>query len=229
MLIKHISTKKVVIVDFEDIPFNRLFLEESLQQINAIFNFKGAEIINKKENQPMFLYTMGTITDDDSRELITKIEIERRKIVIEVEGDSAFSDKVYKRLHDVLLVIKGAPQEKLVPFIQSYESLIIAEMNISADDLLEPRLLSFIRGPLLDQTDSELANPTMNHYSLRFRLDYFLTDEKMKEYKITISPKTFSIGPREGTLLEEQIFLSEAPLNTETHKTILERIEEIYS
>jgi len=229
MEIRHISTKKIIIVQFEQLPFNYLVLDETAKLINDVFHFKGIELLPKADEQPLFLFSMGTLADDKDNGLITKIEIERRRILIEVDGDSKFADSVHTRLREVFQEIEGPPKVEMDTIIESYDSLIISQLDFHANQLIEPGLISIINGPLVDESKSDIAFSKMNHFILRFRMDYFISDEKMKEYKVTISPKVFSLGPRDGTLLSEQLFLSEAPLDTATHVEILKRIEAHYS
>ena len=50
-----------------------------------------------------------------------------------------------------------------------------------------------------------------------------------KDYRITLSRKEFLIGPRDGTALDEQIFVSKAPVDTDTHLVLLDELEALYS
>lgn len=229
MNIKHIDSTIIVLVEFDEIPFNRLLLDTSIELINSKFNFKSIEPAFKPDNQPILLCVLGSFEKPGGVGIINKVEIEHRKLVISVEGDTEFAESVLSKLGEIFSELNEYDDVKeLHPVTQTYESVIIANLDFHALELIDTRIKDFVSGEFLSKADLNIAKAAMNHFSLKFRIDYILSEKDLKKYKITVAPKTFTLGPRDGTRIDDQAFISQAPLKTEVHKEILKTIEKMY-
>lgn len=230
MEIRYTNTTLVTLVEFEEIPFLKLLLKSTIQALGDLFQFKRIDARKKEGENPVIFCELGEFVFEDDSYVIKRMEIGRRKIIIEVEGDSHIAKEVFKAFRSLLMDMSDIDSsDYLSPVIQSVESAIIAKLDFHAKGLIHPNLRDFIDDAVLDKVSTEYGKATLNYFSQKFRFDYLLYDESLVEKRITLSPKTFSVEPRDGTALEDQVFISEAPVDTDVHIQLLKELESRFS
>jgi hypothetical protein len=229
MDVKKINSTLVTLVHFDQIPFFKLLHGSNLQKIQKLYQFKNVEVKPNQRNQPTILFQLGLYKNKTEELNVHRIEIEERKIVIEIDGHSSDAIAIYSQIRELMRGISAEyDDEFLQPIVQSKESLIIAKLDFHANILVHPKLLSFVNTKVIESAVIEYGQPRPKIHSIAFRIDYLSSEETLKDYRITLSPKEFSLSPRDGTSLDEQIFISKAPINTDAHLGLLEEVEDIY-
>ncbi|MFH1928295.1 MAG: hypothetical protein ABIK79_09030 [Chloroflexota bacterium] len=227
MEIRNRNSLLVSLFEFDQIPFSRLLHNSSLSHIQNMYEFQGVEIKQNPNGQPVVAFHIGVYSDDKG--VIKRIELEERRILIEVDGSSNIADAILDEIKEYFCKLAACVEENfLSPVVQSRESVIGAKMGFHANNLVHQKLLDFVNNRVVEEANMEQGNAISNFHGVMFRLDYIPTEEKLKDYRITLSRKEFSLGPRDGTSLDERIFISKAPVDTSTHIQLLEEIEAIY-
>ena len=228
MQVIKINSIQINLLEFDWIPFNLLVTQSVIADFQSRFNFSAAELRANQNNQTIIAFAAGIFSDANERYSIPRVEIEERKIVIEVEGHSKVADKVFSEATKYMMDLSGKTNDAPV-VVQTKESIIIAKMNISANNLVDSKLLEFMNTKVTDSSHLPQGKAIGSLHTVAFRLDYTPIDDKLKDYRINLTRKEFSIGPRDGTALSEQVFISRAPVDTDKHLALIEGIEEIYS
>jgi len=231
MEIKRINSILINLVEFDRIPLYKILQASGATDIQAKYNFSSVEINNNPQNQPKIIFLLGTYNNQTNTQefIIKRLEIEERKIVIDVDGASQIADDFFIDFIEYLKKLSGNENFDLPIVVQSRESEIVSKLKFSAANLISPKLLKYIETSVVDKAHHPQGKAVANLAAVAFRIDYISTDEKLKDYRISLSRKEFLIAPRDGTPLDEQIFVSKVPVDTSTHLAILEELEEIYS
>lgn len=227
MEIRNRISTQICLFEFDQIPFSRLLHESSLSYIKEMYEFQGVEIKQNPNGLPIIAFQIGVHAGDKGT--IKRVEIEERRMLIEVDGPSSVADEILNELRKYFCELSDCiVDDFLVPVIQARESVIIAKLGFHARELVHPKLLDFVENRVVEDASLKQGDAISNINNVIFRLDYSPKKEKLKDYRITLSRKEFSIGPRDGTSLDEKIFISKAPVDTNTHLKLLEEIESIY-
>jgi hypothetical protein len=227
MKIIRINSMLVLILEFDQIPITELAFGTP-QYIKDTLQFRSVQV-KEEQGRPSISYRNGRYNSDDKKISVKRVNVDERKILIEVDGPSSNADQIWMLLKKQFRQLTDPEVYNDKPVIRSRESVLIAQMDVEAKDLIHPGLLKTIENEVLDASSREYANADFSYFQIAARLDYLITDQIMKEYRIDITPKVFTLEPRDGTALEDRIFLSRAPVDTPSHISILEKIESQFS
>ncbi len=230
MKVQKTSISLISIVEFENIPIMTLLSSDKMTQIQRAYNFGAVEPHpGSLQNLPTIRFSYGSKLASNQRDVpILKFEIDPRKIVVEVEGTSDEAEEIYETLlSDVIEMVPETKGLDFTPVIFSFESIIVAQMDFHASKLINPLLSDFIDEDVQQSVSRDLGDAIVNVDKLILRCDYPSPDPILTEYQINLVRKEFSIFPREGTPLKDQKYVSRAPIRTEEHIKLLEKMEKI--
>lgn len=231
MDIKDQSITQIILVKHDQIPINRLRHSTNLEVLSNMFNFTRADGGEAPGGRKLVLLEEGIFERDDEspRLSIDRLLIEDRKIQIQMEGTSGDSQLVFAELKSLFGNLKDLVEnEYLQPVVMTFESTITARLEIPFAKLLSAQLVSFVSGKLTDLTSDELAETRIALSNLSFDIDYQPRGEELGKHRITLSRKKFVVEPRAGYPPEEQVYVSQAPLDSKSHLELLSELERIF-
>lgn len=230
MEIQKITTSYIVLVHHYELPFLKLASGKNLESLAKAFNFREAEVsqdANTRNINKLLLKNGVFYSSDESQVAISGLEIEDRKIVINTESSSKYSEELYVNLVSLLKELADFPKESFLdPIIIAHESQIIANLQFHVSSLLSEDYLEFIQSNVFSSTSTDLADVNINPLILAFEVDFIVKDNTLNQHRIGLSRKQFSVQPAIGHPVDDQVFYSSAPVDTETHLTLLEELEE---
>jgi len=226
MNIQSTNITQVYLTRFGEIPFNKLMHRRYLDQLIKVFQFSQAEVAQIDGGNSAILCVHGIHKNDNGEQIINKLELQDRKLIIQVDGSSEDANEAFAILTDFLAdLAKQTNGSYLEPIVKAEESRIAAHLDFSFGALLSPTYLSFVESTVVNKASSDVVEAAISPASLRFRLTYLVKDHSLSDYKIGLSPKEFALEPKQGFPLSDQIFYSKAPFDTNTHIRLLEELE----
>lgn len=227
MEIKQLLVTSINLVQLSESPFLRLLNKGKINAVAQAFQFEhDASIHQEAGGAPRLRLQNGLHTFEDGRELtIPRLDVQPRKIVLELTGSSEDARLVYVALADVLEDIIAAPKEKLLsPILHTEETIVTSHLAFPAEALFVKELLAATMATASEaSTDEFTAHARPGR--ITFEVDYLPTDLTFSESRIGLTRKEISIGPKIGFPLEEQVYQSNAPLDTNAHIAFLEMLE----
>lgn len=229
MNIHGLKITQILLVRFDEIPLAKLVNRRYLERLKSLFEFSNIDIVQDAEN--IIILCRHGIHEDNGDEIpVVRLELQQRKIVYELEAPSERADPFFQHLAEFLADVAGrTDDEYLRPIVKSEESEIIAQLDFSIESLLSPAFFQFVQSEVVDKAASDMADVSISPTSLKFLVEYFPKDESLAEYRIGLSRKEFTVEPRVGYPLAEQIYYSKAPIDTNSHIELLEELEKRFS
>jgi len=206
MKIVNIKSLLILILELDQIPVTEMVFEAPEYLLN-ILQFRSTQIKEEK-GKPVILFENGKYQDNEIEIYVKKIEVDERKIIIEVSGNSSNADKIWEVLDDQFKRLADVDMYNNQPVIRSRESVIVANLDINAKNLIHPDLLKIMDNKVVKDASQNYADAVFSYFRIAARLDFLQKEERLKEYRVDITPKIFTIEPRDGTPLEKNMFLS---------------------
>ena len=230
--IRELKNVQIRIFPADEIYFQGILRTSSIKVILEKYSFKSVPTVPEGIPIPIRViqFENGEFGYKNKNYLVTRLAIEERRIIIEIEAKSGISDAFFRELHDLLLGLdlrETKPTYK--PLLKSEETTCVTELDFS--------MLEFCKGTTLSQFQEKLVKHTPSHgsklnayiRSIRFRIGFLTLPLELKERRITLSDKEFILEVREKTSPEDKIFLSSSPTDTETHIMLLKELEKLIS
>jgi len=228
MEIRRTTIHQVYLLRFDEIPLLKLLHPAGVKSLSGLFGFAQSGVAQDQSGAPMVNLQLGAYQHEGVDISITRLSIEDRRILLDVEGTSEQADKITEGLREHLRSVSGRADEQfLKSIVKAQESEIVAQLEFSADQLLSEHLLRFVGENLIPATSSDLATSSAKLGAVLFVVQYDPHGVALDDFRISLSRKEFSIGPRPGSPLEERTYVSKAPVDTATHLSLLATLESI--
>lgn len=220
----------IVLVHHYEIPILKLASGKNLQKFATSFNFQQADAVQDGNtgNVGAILFRFGVFRSSDGKDItINRLNIEIRKILFEIDASSQYAEEIYREVKSLLADYADTDKEDfLEPIVIADESQLIVKLNFSIDRLIAPKYLGFVQKFLPDLARSEYADAKITPSKVEFTIEYDEKNRHLRDRRITLSRKEFSVQPAIGYLLDEQIYFSKAPFDTYAHIQLLSDLEE---
>ena len=212
----------------DDLRLSTISIKPIQDAIQALFSFQSSAIGTPMATfgevpltfPPGVVFNTGVWKSPENKFVsIRFLHFEPRRIVIDVGGSSDALTSIYEQLELLLISIQTVDG---LPLIRKPES-VLDYSEISARfpfslDVIIPRPLRKLLSGLAKE--SALV-PTMITQS-------FSSGQQLTGTAIFGDPHAFTLAPRVGTRLEDHIYFSGAPLDSEAHLNYLNELEEIF-
>jgi len=200
------------------LPLARLQLESSLQRLKERYRFTGTAAA---PGVPL-LASAGEFLPHGSTSPVPvqQVAFVSNAIEVQVSGDTKTAEELHRDLRAFLAEISGGQKPSFPEYAMSVQTLAIVRLGIPVEALFSDKLNRYMTNvaiPAFKLADAEL------HVQLA-RLQWvvnYTRDATDYHYE----PKLFTLEPRFGTRLSDQIYYTQSPTDSETHLRLLEEIE----
>ena len=220
--------KHITLVHHNEIPLIKLISGKNLSDFAELFGFRESGAVQDPTGNVIGAqFRFGIFLNKDGHEFaINRLMIEERKIQVDLEGRSDFANEFYSHIVNSLVKLSETTDSSTIqPIVVAYESELIARLDFIVYQLLAPDFLAFVNSTVSNKATSEQAVARVTPSSIKFLIDYSVEDNYLTDHGILLSRKEFSVQPAIGHPIDEQIFYSKAPFDTDTHINILEELE----
>jgi hypothetical protein len=224
-----IKSHHVYLVHHNEVPLAKLIAGTNPQALAKLFNFNQVQVIQEplSTNAIGIQFSYGVFTNSSMQEIpIPNLQLEERRVLFDIEGPTTDGQEFYENLVDFFRDFnKISRQNYLVPIIRAVDSEIIAHINVDISKLIAPAYLQFIDNTVTPKVKNEFADAKVLPLSIAFQVMYNLHDNYLEEHRVNLSRKEFSIQPAVGHPVNEKIYFSKAPIDTQDHIALLKELE----
>jgi hypothetical protein len=228
-----ISSRRAYEFAQDDIRLTLLSSQPVVAFIRQTFQFEGAAVASPMETfgpvpatiPPGLVFNYGIAPEPkESGTAIRLLHIEQRRVVIDLAGPSTAIEPTFAHLRTILEELRtqeGYPAIAEPISIQDH-SEIRATLDLDSSQLAPPALLESATNLLACKESSQTIIPVI---TLR------MLDNSESEYPGGGVPltHTYTLDIRAGTSIEERVYYSSAPVDSQRHIAFLEEIESAFS
>ena len=229
--IKNLLTTEKRSFELDDIPFVKLGTASGLELFSKQFNFKDIELgEDQDKNITQIRLSMGQYKVDGNFYPVSRMMIDRRSIGFSIFADSKISEKFFKEIVVLLSLLDPAFQH-CKPILLSIETQCVATLDVDFMDIFSGNIRV-----LLDNATSTIASKlgdmaegvSIRPKAIRFDVN-FKTAQDLMDKSVLIAKKPLIIEPRDGTALNEKVYFTASPTDTNTHLKLLKQFEKLFS
>ncbi len=228
---KVLASRRAYEFHADDLRLSLLSMKPVQAQIQQLFQFQTTAMGQPLPTfgevpstyPPGMVFDMGVwLTPEEQLIPIRFLHFEQRRIVIEVAGPSSIIPAIFDRLQQFLSELRAADGSPVIgkpERILDY-SEVTAHFSFSLEALIAPSLRNlFAKVANKDGKDTGLWLLPM------FVVQTVPGNEQVAALAGPGDPRAFTFALRTGTSPEEHIYLSNAPLDSETHLSYLNELE----
>jgi hypothetical protein len=228
MQVHRLSSTLVILMQFDKIPFTNLLSGGNPEELANRYRFRSVEV-GQLNNGQSILHCQFGLFRLEKEYPITRLQIEERKIICELEAEKSVIDAFVEDLIDFLGAMSTYDKEEpLRPILVSNESEVVVQLDLDITSLFSPEYLRFIEDDVQQKVIIGNTSVRVRPAQIKFEVDYSTTDTFFQDNRITLSHKELLLQPRSGYSLEERMFASKAPLPSDLHIELLKKLEEIF-
>lgn len=225
-----IKAIQILLLKFNEIPFQILTNRSNLDLLSQKFRFNTTDFIHDQATNELVMIRLanGLFNTEKKEEIgIESLAIENRKIVTHINNSSEYFSNFYSKLRNFIqnLISKENNTELLQPILTTYESEVVAQLDISFKNILSNKLISLIEKDIKSDTESELADSSIDFHSINFKVSFFPLTKILNDYRITLTRKDLTFAAARGYPPEDNVYFFKAPFETNTHIKLIEKIE----
>lgn len=227
MKLRSVRVVQVLVFRSDQIPLQRLIARSNLEELGSRFSFSNTQLAQQIDaGTRAVVLEGGSFESDLKRIAIPRLVIDDRRILVAVEGSSNDAKLLYFPIVEFLAKLDGVGVEQFdEPVIRSEESEVVAELDFSFDMLVAPGFWKFMTTEVAKTATTRFAGATLMPAHLSFYVEYQSLDDTLEKYQIILTRKEFTLEPRSGVPIQDQVYYSKAPFDTETHVKVLSEIE----
>ncbi len=219
MEIQRLITHLIVLFKFDEIEIVKLLNQSNASALGKLLNF------NEFQADDKLMLQHGIFKDQNQDCAITRLVIEERRLLLDLEGSSKDGEKIFHFIKQFLVDLAGKDDPMyLMPVVMTQESEIVARMNIDIYSFFSKKFVESMN--ILGDTIGELnAETKINPASITYISQFIPKNSLLDDYRISLTRKEIIFGLRPGSPISEKMFYSRMPLDTDTHIHFLTQLE----
>ncbi len=188
----------------------------SISEVGALPSIGGNNII---------VFSKGELKENNELVVINRVEVDPRRIVIEIAGTSKAGNKVYELFIASLTALTNQNIAGLrSPLLLAETTRCVVTLDFTFEELFNHSFTEFLNDRVEKEATSSMAEGSVRHLAAIAELTYQIKDETLVKNQISMNPKQFTIAPRPGAPLDERKYVISSPFNSDTHIKLIEEL-----
>lgn len=193
------------------------------ETVQERFGFRGFAPQTRDDNLVGLAFTLGAFKENGSVYPVTAVNVEERRIQLEIEGESKVANRFFAELARVLSPLLPNKPDLASPIYVAETTTSRVELNFSLSSLLDRRLRDF----LSETYEPAIAKPgyrvLVSPRAIAINASWLPDRDPTTGVRVT--DKAFNIEVRAGTQEHERAFFISSPTDSDTHLKLLEDLE----
>ncbi len=205
------------------IPLGLINTKSCVERIRDMLSVSEVGVLPSIDGKDVIVFRKGELKENNKLVVINKVEVEPRRIIIEVVGTSKVANKVYELFMSSLTSLTN------IDLVGLQSSLLLAEttrcvvtLDFAFEELFNRSFTEFLGKKVEKEATSDAAEGSVKPLAVIAEISYRVTDQALINNRISMNPKQLTIAPRPGAPLDERKYVISSPFNSDTHIKLIE-------
>lgn len=169
-----------------------------------------------------FVFYKGELRGENRLIIIRKIEVDPRRIIVEIKGRSKDGNEVYEAFLSTVAEAANVDLEDLrKPLLVAETTQCVATLDFVFSALFNDAFVKFLSEKVEKKADSNLAKASVRPLATAAEITYEITEKTLIDNKISMNPKQFNIAPRPGAPQDDRKYVISSPFDSDTHLKLI--------
>jgi len=228
MTLKNITDLKVTqirIFPVDVVPLSVITTKSCVDKVREALSVAEVEVRPFIEGKDIIVFRRGELRREKGLIVVNKVEVDPRRIIVEVEGMSEDGNEVYEAFLTTVATVADIDLESLrTPLLVAETTQCVLTLDFMFDALFSSAFVDFLKQKVEKEACSNVAKASVRPLVATAEITYDITDKALVDNKITMNPKQFTIAPRPGAPLDERKFVISSPFDSDTHLKLVDEL-----
>lgn len=207
------------------IPLGLINTKSCVERIKDTLSISEVGVLPSIEGKNVIVFSQGELKENNELVVINKVEVDPRRIVIEVAGTSKAGNKVYELFMSSLTALTNHDFENLrSPLLLAEATRCVVTLDFTFEELFNHSFMGFLNDRVEKEATNSVAEGSVRPLAAIAEITYQVKDETIVKNKISMNPKQLTIAPRPGAPLDERKYVISSPFNSDTHIKLIEEL-----
>jgi len=216
---------QIRIFPVDTIPFGLINTKSCVEKIKDTLSISEVGVLPPIEGKNIIIFNRGEIKENNELVVINRIEVDPRRIIIEVVGTSKAGNKVYELFMSSLAALTNIDLGSLQsPLLFAETTRCVATLDFTFEELFNHSFTEFLNKRVEKEATNDAAEGSVRPLAAITEISYRVKDKALVNNKISMNPKQLIIAPRPGAPLDERKYVISSPFNSDTHIKLIEEL-----
>lgn len=207
------------------VPLGVITTKSCVEKIREALSIGEVEIRPFIEGKNIIVFHRGELRRKKQVIIVNKIEVDPRRIIVEVEGTSRDGTEVYEAFLSAVAVIANVDSQNLrAPLLVAETTQCVVTLDFAFDSLFSKAFIKFLNNRVKKEACSNFVRASVRPLAATVEITYEITNSALIDNKITMNPKQFSITPRPGAPFDARRYLISSPFDSDTHLKLVDEL-----
>ncbi len=207
------------------VPFGLINTKSCVEKIKDTLSISEVGVLPPIEGKAIIVFRKGELKENNELVVINKVEVDPRRIIIEVAGTSKAGNKVYELFMSSLTALTNLDLESLrSPLLLAETTRCVVTLDFAFEELFNHSFTEFLNDRVEKAATNNVVEGLVRPLAAITEITYQIKDEALVKNKISMNPKQLTIAPRPGAPLDERKYIISSPFNSDTHMKLIEEL-----
>lgn len=223
--ITDLTVTQIRIFPVDVVPLSVITTKSYVGKIREALSVGEVEVRPFIEGKDIIVFRRGELGREKGLIVVNKVEVDPRRIIVEVEGTSEDGNEVYEAFLTTVAAVANIDLESLrTPLLVAETTQCVLTLDFMFDALFSSAFVEFLKQTVEKEACSNAAKASVRPLAATAEITYNITNETLVDNKITMNPKQFSIAPRPGAPLDARKYVTSSPFDSDTHLKLVEEL-----
>lgn len=207
------------------IPLGLINTKSCVEKIKDTLSISEVGVLPPIEGKSIIIFLKGELKENNELVVINKVEVDPRRIIIEVAGTSKAGNKVYELFMSSLAALTNIDLGSLQsPLLLAETTRCVATLDFTFEELFNRSFTEFLNKRVEKEATNDAAEGSVRPLAAIAEISYRVKDEYLVSNRISMNPKQLTIAPRPGAPLDEKKYVISSPFDSDTHLKLIEEL-----
>jgi len=200
------------------IPLVLIDTKSCVEKIRDTLSISEVGVLPSIDGKDVIVFRKGELKEGNEFVAINKVEVDQRRIIIEVAGTSKAANRVYELFISSLAALTNIDLGSLQsPLLLAETTRCVATLDFTFEELFNRSFTEFLGKKVEKEATNDVAEGSVRPLAAIAEISYRVKDQSLLNNRISMNPKQLTIAPRPGAPLDERKYVISSPFNSDTH------------